>query len=282
MSSSSRRSGPFFLDGSEQFNVLNNLIYTRRIVQPVAAVKLTGKGLGTDIGFLSAVDDQSVSATGEIIRCTTCCELSGTSGRARGWGWSTPIGSRVRAPIAWREWTVGGSREPTARSFSSRGAGPPRPASPRPRRSSSAASSRTAARFGFPRHLQRIRPRLPRAQRILPPARLLARQLPAAGVVLRSVREPHGEPHRRCQPRRTLPLGSVRHLRRDAGREDPPQRQPDPVRRLARRGLGADRAVRLSIRGVHRLSAGAAARRWRPRHGRVRRRATRFPTGTTC
>ncbi len=56
---------PFFLDGSEQFNVLNNLIYTRRIVQPVAAVKLTGKGLGTDIGFLSAVDDRSVSATGD-------------------------------------------------------------------------------------------------------------------------------------------------------------------------------------------------------------------------
>jgi hypothetical protein len=56
---------PFFLDGSEQFNVLNNLIYTRRIVQPVAAVKLTGKTFGTDIGFLSAVDDRAVSLNGE-------------------------------------------------------------------------------------------------------------------------------------------------------------------------------------------------------------------------
>ncbi|HEY8259444.1 MAG TPA: DUF5916 domain-containing protein [Gemmatimonadales bacterium] len=56
---------PFFLDGSEQFNTLNTLIYTRRIVQPVAAVKLTGKGLGTDIGFLSAVDDREASATGD-------------------------------------------------------------------------------------------------------------------------------------------------------------------------------------------------------------------------
>lgn len=56
---------PFFLDGSEQFNTPNQLIYTRRIVQPVAAVKLAGKGLGTDIGFLSALDDRQVSATGD-------------------------------------------------------------------------------------------------------------------------------------------------------------------------------------------------------------------------
>src|SRR6185295_18060585 len=56
---------PFFLDGKEQFTTPNSLIYTRRIVQPVAAVKLTGKGLGTDIGLLSAVDDPVVSPTGE-------------------------------------------------------------------------------------------------------------------------------------------------------------------------------------------------------------------------
>ncbi|MFL5496638.1 MAG: DUF5916 domain-containing protein, partial [Gemmatimonadales bacterium] len=56
---------PFFLDGIEQFNTPNSLIYTRRIVQPVAAVKLTGTGLGADIAFLSAVDDRTVSRTGE-------------------------------------------------------------------------------------------------------------------------------------------------------------------------------------------------------------------------
>src|SRR2546429_309877 len=33
---------PFFLEGSELFRVPQNLIYTRRVVQPVAAVKLTG------------------------------------------------------------------------------------------------------------------------------------------------------------------------------------------------------------------------------------------------
>ncbi|HET6798161.1 MAG TPA: DUF5916 domain-containing protein, partial [Gemmatimonadales bacterium] len=56
---------PFFLDGIEQFTTPNSLIYTRRIVQPVAAAKLTGKALGTDVALLSAVDDPSVSPTGD-------------------------------------------------------------------------------------------------------------------------------------------------------------------------------------------------------------------------
>src|SRR2546430_10898278 len=55
---------PFFLEGSELFQVPQNLIYTRRIVQPVAAVKLTGTDSRTDIGLLSAVDQQFASATG--------------------------------------------------------------------------------------------------------------------------------------------------------------------------------------------------------------------------
>ena len=55
---------PFFLEGSELFQVPQNLIYTRRIVQPVAAVKLAGTTFGTDIGLLSAVDQKFASATG--------------------------------------------------------------------------------------------------------------------------------------------------------------------------------------------------------------------------
>jgi hypothetical protein len=55
---------PFFLEGSELFQVPQNLIYTRRIVQPVAAVKLTGNAHGTDIGFMSAVDQKFASASG--------------------------------------------------------------------------------------------------------------------------------------------------------------------------------------------------------------------------
>ncbi len=55
---------PFFLDGAEQFAAPGGLIYTRRIVDPVAAVKLAGKMGGTDVGFLSAVDGTAYSATG--------------------------------------------------------------------------------------------------------------------------------------------------------------------------------------------------------------------------
>ena len=56
---------PFFLDGIEQFQTPSNLIYTRRIVQPVGAVKLTGKVGGTSIAYLSALDDRPYSRTGE-------------------------------------------------------------------------------------------------------------------------------------------------------------------------------------------------------------------------
>ena len=52
---------PFFLEGIEQFSVPNQLVYTRRIADPVAAAKLTGKSGGTSVAFLSAVDGRDVS-----------------------------------------------------------------------------------------------------------------------------------------------------------------------------------------------------------------------------
>jgi hypothetical protein len=55
---------PFFLEGIEQFNTPNLLIYTRRIFQPVAAAKLTGKAFGTNLALLSAVDDKAGSVSG--------------------------------------------------------------------------------------------------------------------------------------------------------------------------------------------------------------------------
>jgi hypothetical protein len=48
---------PFFLDGTEQFNTTGNLIYTRRILSPLGALKLTGKVAGLNVGYLGAVDD---------------------------------------------------------------------------------------------------------------------------------------------------------------------------------------------------------------------------------
>ena len=56
---------PFFLDGIEQFSTPNQLVYTRRIAQPEAAVKLTGKAFGADIGLLSAVDDRIAGLSGD-------------------------------------------------------------------------------------------------------------------------------------------------------------------------------------------------------------------------
>jgi hypothetical protein len=52
---------PFFLEGIENFSTPGNLIYTRRVVKPDGAAKLTGKVAGTNIAFLSAVDDRTTS-----------------------------------------------------------------------------------------------------------------------------------------------------------------------------------------------------------------------------
>ena len=56
---------PFFLEAIEQFSTPSNLIYTRRIVQPVVAAKLTGKAFGTDLAVLSAVDDPALSPSAD-------------------------------------------------------------------------------------------------------------------------------------------------------------------------------------------------------------------------
>ncbi len=53
---------PFFVEGFDQFNVPNSLVYTRTIVQPDAAMKLTGKVGRSDVALLSAFD-RAVSGT---------------------------------------------------------------------------------------------------------------------------------------------------------------------------------------------------------------------------
>ncbi|MBI1809306.1 MAG: carbohydrate binding family 9 domain-containing protein [Gemmatimonadetes bacterium] len=56
---------PFFVEGSDLFNVPNTMIYTRRIVQPDAAMKLTGKLGDNDVAVLSALDDGSTTPNGQ-------------------------------------------------------------------------------------------------------------------------------------------------------------------------------------------------------------------------
>ncbi len=55
---------PFFVEGSEQFDAPNQLVNTRQIVQPLTALKLTGKIPRTDVGLLSAVDAAASGSDG--------------------------------------------------------------------------------------------------------------------------------------------------------------------------------------------------------------------------
>jgi hypothetical protein len=55
---------PFFIEGLEAFSVPHTLIYTRDILQPDAALKLSGKMNGTTLGFLSAADNAGLSPDG--------------------------------------------------------------------------------------------------------------------------------------------------------------------------------------------------------------------------
>lgn len=55
---------PFFLEGSEFFATPSNLIYTRRIAEPIVAAKITGKAAGTTLGVLTAIDDEATSSSG--------------------------------------------------------------------------------------------------------------------------------------------------------------------------------------------------------------------------
>ncbi len=55
---------PFFVEGVDQFNAPNTLVYTRTIVHPEAALKLTGKVGRTDVAVLSALDAKGTSPDG--------------------------------------------------------------------------------------------------------------------------------------------------------------------------------------------------------------------------
>ena len=56
---------PFFVEGIDQFNVPNTLVYTRTIVRPDGAAKLTGKIARADVAVLSAVDEASANTAGD-------------------------------------------------------------------------------------------------------------------------------------------------------------------------------------------------------------------------
>jgi hypothetical protein len=57
---------PFFLEGSEVFDTPQQLVYTRRVVDPVAGAKLTGKMGAFTLGYLGALDESPSSLFGGI------------------------------------------------------------------------------------------------------------------------------------------------------------------------------------------------------------------------
>ncbi|HEV8303718.1 MAG TPA: DUF5916 domain-containing protein [Gemmatimonadales bacterium] len=101
---------PFFLEGLEQYDTPNRLIYTRRIVQPVAGAKLTGKVGGTNVAFLSAADQRNAATDANpvfnILRVRRDLGASSTTGliytdRIEDRDYNRLLGADVR--VVWRK-----------------------------------------------------------------------------------------------------------------------------------------------------------------------------------
>lgn len=58
---------PFFLEGTDVFNMPKRLVYTRSIVNPVGAAKVSGKVGGLQVAYLGAVDEVSSGASNPIV-----------------------------------------------------------------------------------------------------------------------------------------------------------------------------------------------------------------------
>lgn len=52
---------PFFLEGTEVFNTPSRLVHTRRVVDPIAGAKVTGRQGPVEVGYLGALDESPVS-----------------------------------------------------------------------------------------------------------------------------------------------------------------------------------------------------------------------------
>jgi len=101
---------PFFLEGLEQFDTPNALIYTRRITAPVAGAKLTGKVGGTAVAYIGAVDDNNQTPRHypvfNVLRLRRDVGASSTVGlvytdRIFGSGWNRVVGADAR--VIWKK-----------------------------------------------------------------------------------------------------------------------------------------------------------------------------------
>jgi hypothetical protein len=101
---------PFFLEGLEQFDTPNALIYTRQIHAPVGGAKLTGKVGGTGIAYIGAVDDNDTAGAPHplfnLLRLRRDLGASSTVGlaytdRVAGSDWNRVLGADAR--VVWKK-----------------------------------------------------------------------------------------------------------------------------------------------------------------------------------
>src|SRR6266516_777850 len=101
---------PFFLEGLEQFDTPNALIYTRRIAAPIAGTKLTGTVGGTAIAYIGAVDDNGIPngphPVVNLLRLRRDLGASSTLGlaytdRIEGSDWNRVVGTDAR--VIWKK-----------------------------------------------------------------------------------------------------------------------------------------------------------------------------------
>jgi hypothetical protein len=85
---------PFFLEGIELFNTPNSLIYTRRVVEPLGGLKLTGKVAGTNGPALGG-GRQGRVRHGDDYPFVNALAFGAMSARSPRSAWRTRTGSRT-------------------------------------------------------------------------------------------------------------------------------------------------------------------------------------------
>lgn len=102
---------PFFLEGLEQFDTPNALIYTRRIISPRGGAKLTGKIGGMAVAYIGAVDAADTTPNSphplvNLLRLRRDLGASSTIGlaytdRIVGGDWNRVVGADAR--VIWKK-----------------------------------------------------------------------------------------------------------------------------------------------------------------------------------
>ena len=226
---------PFFLEGLEQFNVPHNLIYTRRIAQPDAAVEAHRQGRRHERRL--PLGERRPVAVAERPRrdaTTTSCARSATSATQSRIGMAYTdrvVGgdynrvADVDGRIAVRR-RVLGRRSSTRESYDKTGGvvtnAPLWERHPR--------AQRQAVRL--PLHDDRHRRGLPRAERLHLARRHRARRDRSSRHVVQRARLVARDAHRRHPVRRHVAVLAPDAPRRRAGQEVPPQHERRSARRV--------------------------------------------------